>query len=105
MPLTERVTKCTDELPLHMAISAKRFYSSRCEGASTSPHFHQHLGAFPSSGVEDDRALRSGGSHSQATTMRIPLKTEPAPTEHSSRQPRGSHRNVHQRNKLLPSHA
>jgi len=37
--------------------------------------------------------------------MRIPLKTEPAPTKDGGRQPPGCHRNDHQRNKLLPIHA
>lgn len=69
-----------------------------------SPHFYHNLGTLPFAGMEEDRALRRGGSGRHTTTMRVPLKIKSAPAKLTGQEPPGRHPNDRQRNRLLPIH-
>src|SRR6266581_321557 len=104
VPPRERVTKCTDELTLHMAISAENYTNRRASASAVSFHFHQHLGPLPLARAKHNRALGSRGRDGRAATMTVPLKTEFATAKSAPQQQPSRRRYDYQRNQRLPIH-
>src|SRR5437660_8909429 len=104
VPPRERVTKCTDELTLHMAISAENYTSCCASASAVSFEFQQHLRPLPFARVKHDSALGSRGRDGRATTVSVTLKTEFPATKSAPQQQPSRRGDNHQRNQRLPIH-
>jgi hypothetical protein len=77
-PVTERVTKCTVELTLHMAIRELKVYQVKRSRKGLS-HFYDDFPRFPLAGMKNYRVLLRNRRITRAPAMSIAMKIEIAP--------------------------
>src|SRR5205823_1424545 len=102
-PAAERVTKCTVELTLHMAIRGTKIYQVEQTRKGLS-HFNGYFSRRTLPCAENYRILSGDRGISSATAVRIALPIEFAPAKTAGNQQHCGNRHNDQRHKLLPTH-